>query len=93
MPAVDRIDNRRGTIYYVNRPGISPSGESVMSHAAIAFVVGTLFLVLAGVFGWMASQSRKMFTNAAKEIAKDIRENTVAVKRTHRQDGALAQQA
>jgi uncharacterized membrane protein YqjE len=49
------------------------------SHAAIAFVVA-LFLVLAGVFGWMASQSRKMFTNAAKEIAKDIRENTVAVK-------------
>ena len=51
-----------------------------MSNAAIAFVVVTLFLVLAGVFGWMASQSRKMFTNAANEIAKDIRENTVAVK-------------
>lgn len=51
-----------------------------MSHATIAFVIGTLFLVLAGVLLWMASQSRIMFTNAAKEIAKEIRENTAAVK-------------
>ena len=51
-----------------------------MSHATTAFVIGTLFLVLAGVLLWMASKSRIMFTNAAKEIAKEIRENTAAVK-------------
>lgn len=51
-----------------------------MSHATTAFVIGTFFLVLAGVLLWMAGRSRIMFTNAAKEIAKEIRENTAAVK-------------
>ena len=52
----------------------------VMSHATIALVVGVLFLILTAFLLWMANLSRTVMANAAKEIAKDIRESTVAVK-------------
>lgn len=51
-----------------------------MSHATIALVVGVIFLILTAFLLWMANLSRTVIANAAKEIAKDIRENTVAVK-------------
>ncbi|MER9798842.1 hypothetical protein NKJ36_17165 [Mesorhizobium sp. M0142] len=54
-----------------------------MSHQAVtmrALLVGIPFLILMAFLLWMANRSRIVMANAAKEIAKEIRENTAAVK-------------
>ncbi|MER8382638.1 MULTISPECIES: hypothetical protein [unclassified Mesorhizobium] len=54
-----------------------------MSHQAAimrALLVGIPFLILMAFLLWMANRSRIVMANAAKEIAKEIRENTAAVK-------------
>ncbi|MER8766781.1 hypothetical protein [Mesorhizobium sp. M0968] len=54
-----------------------------MSHQAAvmrALLVGIPFLILMAFLLWMANRSRIVMANAANEIAKEIRENTAAVK-------------
>ncbi len=49
-----------------------------MNYNAIAVLVGALALMF--LFAWLANKSRKLFADAANEVAKDVRENTAAVK-------------